>query len=307
MNLRGQKKIVLTISLLVACYAHLFAQQDPLSTQYLNNYFLINPAYAGLTKDINLSIGYRTQWAGISGSPVTYNATGHISVRENKVGIGFSALQDKIGADRTTEFNAAYSYRLPLSDGAELSFGVQGGVINYQTDYSDLQINPNDLKFQGISEFKANFGAGVLVRSESFLFSVAVPHLLPASNKIDSLSTRLYAQNLYIFGGYILPVSYRVKLKPSILLRAVKDAAVSVDYALAFKVDDSYSLGVITRNFSTLGFQAIFSVGDAFRLGYTFEMPLNSSTGLNFSSHEMFFGMRIKALKYHNIEEIKSY
>ena len=29
------------------------AQQDPLTSQYLNNYFIINPAYAGMTKDLS--------------------------------------------------------------------------------------------------------------------------------------------------------------------------------------------------------------------------------------------------------------
>ncbi len=295
------------IFMMTAVLVEVHAQQDPLSTQYLGNYFLINPAYAGMTKDLNLSVGYRTQWAGFNGSPVTYNATGHISLRGNKMGLGFSAVQDKVGSDRTIEINAAYSYHLSLTDGVELSFGLQGGMINYRSDYSDLMINPNDPKFNNISEYKPNFGAGVLVRTENYLFSVSMPHLLRRSGDVDSLTTGLYSQNLYVFGSYMWAISYRVKFKPSVLLRAAKNAAVSVDYVLAMKVDDSYTLGVFTRNFNTVGFQALLNIGDALRVGYTFEMPLSSSSALNFTSHEVMCGLRIKALSFHDIEEVRSY
>src|SRR6478736_1859017 len=127
----------------------LFGQQDPLSTQYFNNYFLINPAYAGMTKDLNCSAGYRLQWAGFDGSPVTFNATGNMAVRNNKMGLGFSALVDKIGSDKTTEFNGAYAYHLRLdnSTGAEMSFGLQAGMINYKSDYSELTVSPGDPNF----------------------------------------------------------------------------------------------------------------------------------------------------------------
>jgi type IX secretion system PorP/SprF family membrane protein len=286
----------------------LFAQQDPLSTQYFNNYFLINPAYAGMTKDLNCSAGYRLQWAGFDGSPVTFNATGNMAVRNNKVGLGFSALVDKIGSDKTTEFNAAYSYHIRLDDGgAEMSFGLQAGMINYRSDYSELTVDPNDPKFKNISELKPNFGAGVLIRNDNYMISVAMPHLLPQSHDVGTSATGLYSQNLYIFSSYLVPLSYRVKFKPSILLRSVKDAPVSIDYCFAFKMDESYTIGVFTRNFKNVGFQALLNVGDGLRFGYVFEMPISSSTALNFTSHEVMCGIRLKVLSFHRAAEVKNY
>ena len=140
------------------------AQQDPLTSQYLNNYFIINPAYAGMTKDLNLSAGYRTQWAGFAGSPVTLNANGHISLAGNKMGAGINIVQDKIASNKTTEINAAYAYHIPMKDGVDLSFGLQAGVINYRSDYSDLNVDKSDPKFNNVSEYQPNFGAGVLAR-----------------------------------------------------------------------------------------------------------------------------------------------
>jgi type IX secretion system PorP/SprF family membrane protein len=77
-------KTTLTLLALSLCVClSLKAQQDPLYSQYLNNPFVLNPAYAGLTNNLNLSLNYRTQWAGIEGSPKTANLNGHISLAVN--------------------------------------------------------------------------------------------------------------------------------------------------------------------------------------------------------------------------------
>ncbi len=282
-------------------------QQDPLSTQYLNNYFLINPAYAGFTKDLNCSAGYRMQWAGFNGSPVTMNATGHMALAANKMGIGFSVVRDQAGSNKTTQAYAAYSYRIRLNEKLDLSFGLQAGIINYQTDYSGLQIDRSDPNFTNVSAMKPNIGTGLILRSEKFIVSLSVPHLLKPGTDAVSSATGQYSRNLYAFGAYMLPVSYRVKLKPSILLRAATDVPVSVDYCLAMRVDDSYTLGAFTRNFNTLGFQFLINVGDAVRLGYVFELPVSQSSSLNFTSHEFMVGLRLKVLRFHDISEIRNF
>jgi type IX secretion system PorP/SprF family membrane protein len=290
------------------CAAHIAAaQQDPLSAQYLNNYFLINPAYAGFTKDLNLSAGYRLQWTGFSGSPVTMNATGHIALAENKMGAGFSIIQDQVGSNKTTQVNFAYAYRIRIDTRHELSFGLQGGATNYQADYSNLQIDKSDPKFTNLSAFAPNIGAGLMVRSEKFIVSIAIPHLLKEQSDPVSAAATHYSQNLYAFAAYMVPVSFRVKLKPSVLLRAVPDLPLSTDVGLAMRVDDSYTLGVFTRNLGTVGFQTLFNIGDALRVGYVFEMPVNSSTSLNFTSHEFMVGLRFKALRFHTLDEIRNF
>jgi len=82
---------------------------------------------------------------------------------------------------------------------------------------------------------------------------------------------------------------------------------VSVDYCFAFKMDESYTIGVFTRNFKNVGFQALLNVGDALRFGYVFEMPLSSSTALNFTSHEVMCGIRLKILSFHSAGLVKNY
>jgi len=57
------------ISILVCQFG--FAQQKPQYTQYVMNNFILNPAIAGIENYVDLKAGYRAQWQGLDGAPVT--------------------------------------------------------------------------------------------------------------------------------------------------------------------------------------------------------------------------------------------
>jgi type IX secretion system PorP/SprF family membrane protein len=298
------KKILLFL-LLVISGVSVFAQQDPLYSQYMMNPLLINAAYSGMTTDLNASVMYRKQWAGFEGSPVTFNANAHIALATNKMGAGLIIMQDQIGTDKTTEVTATYAYHLPLNETLKISFGLQGGVINYHSDYSDIKFNPADAKFTNSSEWKPNIGSGFLLYNDKFMVGISVPKMLKATSTIESLSTGLYNQHVYLLGAYVFPLSYRIKLKPWILARAVSGSPLSIDYAASLKVDDSYTLGLFTRNFSTYGFLAQINLGDNLRFGYVFELPGKNSVGTQYTTHELTLGVRLGILTFHDLGAIR--
>ncbi|MBX2915456.1 MAG: type IX secretion system membrane protein PorP/SprF [Cyclobacteriaceae bacterium] len=283
------------------------AQQDPLYSHYLNNPLLLNPAYSGSTTDFSASVMYRKQWAGFEGSPVTMNASGHTALSNNRMGLGLLVLQDRVGADKTTEATLAYSYHVPLSPDLKLSFGLQGGFINYQTDYSQVNFNPADGKFSNVSEWKPNLGTGLLLRGDKFMLGLSVPKLLKATTTVEDLSTSLYNQHAYALAGYVFQLSYRIKVKPWVLGRVVGGAPVSLDYGTAIKVDDSYTLGLFTRNFSTYGALAQINLGDNLRFGYVFELPTGKSVGVQFTTHEVTLGVRLGLLNFHDLTTIRNF
>src|ERR1700748_3758896 len=47
------------------------AQQKPQYTQYVFNNYLLNPAVAGIENYTDVKAGYRSQWTGLQGAPVT--------------------------------------------------------------------------------------------------------------------------------------------------------------------------------------------------------------------------------------------
>ena len=49
----------------------LYAQTEPMYSQYMNNLLVVNPAYAGNREVMGLNFFQRNQWTNIEGAPTT--------------------------------------------------------------------------------------------------------------------------------------------------------------------------------------------------------------------------------------------
>lgn len=294
------KKSLLLLALLGLSLSG-FAQQDPLYAQYINNPMVINPAYAGLNNNFNASISYRNQWGGFDGNPVTMNVNSHLSLVDNKVGVGILLVQDKIGNIKNTEFQAAFSYKLKLED-KTFSFGMQAGVINFRNDYSSLNLsNKLDTAFTRNENLsKPNIGVGAILKSEKYFVGLSVPRLLSTIVSNGGQNYELYNQHYYLFGSYVFYLNERIRLKPSVLLKGVKGSPLSTDLNFNVNIDANYTAGVFTRNFNAYGLLLQAKLSDRYKFGYTFELPTNQSVGTRFNTHELFLGIVLPVLSYHD-------
>ncbi len=294
-------KIIVTSILIVMCF-RVEAQQDPIYAQYINNPFILNPAYAGLTNNLNLSVSFRNQWTGIEGSPKTLNANGHIALIENKMGAGIIVISDQIGTSTVNEVLGAYSYRISLAKDKILSFGLQAGFANYKIDNTKATpFDKTDPFFQGVvSETKPSFGFGVVLKGDNFFLGLSVPRMLKTTFETQGLQSSLYTQHYYMMGSYLFFMSEKVRFKPSTLLKYVNNAPLSVDLNASFIFNEDYQVGLLTRNFNTYGAFLQLVIKDSFRLGYVYELPSGSTSGINFSTHEITLGYQINALRFHN-------
>lgn len=295
------KKYILISILNIVGFSISYAQQDPLYSQYLLNPMVINPAYAGLNNNLNAALSYRSQWGGFEGNPKTFNANGSISLVDNKVGAGLIMVQDKIGNNNNTEFQAVGSYKLQLED-MVFSFGMQAGIVNYKSDYGMLNLaDGGDPAFTGNENLtKPTVGAGAALKNERFFVGLSVPRLLSTTFKSTSGEEfDLYDQHYYMFGSYVFNMGTRIRLKPSVLLKGVKGSPLSTDLNFNINIDQLYTAGIFTRNFNTYGLllQALFK--DTFRLGYTFEIPTANSVGTKFNTSEIMLGIKMSVLSFH--------
>jgi type IX secretion system PorP/SprF family membrane protein len=278
-----------------------WSQTDPLYAQYLNNPLLINPAYSGLNNNLSGSATYRKQWAGFDGSPTTFNVNAHTSLRDNRMGVGLIILKDKAGVNSNTEVQATYAYRLDL-EGKKLSFGLQGGMVNFRGNNDDL--NPHDVGdplFTGNQNItKASFGAGAILSSDKYLIGLSVPRMLNSKATIGGTEAQLYSQHFYLMGAYIIYFNEHIRFKPSVLLKGVKGSKLSTDLNFSANIDEKYMAGVFTRNLNTYGLMAQMKVGETLRFGYSFEVPSNNSVGAKFTSHEFMVGLNLAVFDFHD-------
>lgn len=294
-------KSLLTFFLLLLSF-NAFSQQDPLYSQYINNPFVINPAYAGFTNNLSTSISYRQQWAGFEGSPKTMNANGHVSLFNNHGGAGLMISSDQVGSNTTTEFFGSYAYRIQLDNKRTLSFGLQAGAANYVVDNSKVNaFDPGDPLFEGtVSEMKPSFGAGIIYSTDILFLGFSVPRMLKTTLTDKGVTSSLYSQHYYAMGSCLVFLTDRIRLKPSALVKMVSGAPLSIDLNASLILYENYQAGILTRNFNTYGLflQGIFK--NTLRLGYVFEVPTGQSVGANFTTHEVTVGFNMNWLSYHD-------
>lgn len=235
------RKLVTLLALTVLTTVVGIAQQDPMFTHYMFNSLTFNPAYAGSKDHLAINLLHRTQWWGINGAPTTQTLTIHTPMRSERVGLGLTLVNDKIGPSNAINANVAYSYRIPVGKG-KLCIGVQGGVTSYGADFSTLTIeNGGDIAFQDQKPniLKPNIGAGLYYYSKRFYAGVGVPRLIEYDlSKATSITgqTDLYAKQFrhYFFsiGGAIPLRGNALIFKPSLLVKSsAPDARLSKNAA----------------------------------------------------------------------------
>jgi type IX secretion system PorP/SprF family membrane protein len=291
-----KKIFLLLLSILII--SGLQAQQDPLYSQYFNNPMLINPAFAGSYERLYAGVAYRSQWSGMDGAPTTLNFNGHLSLLENKIGVGALVVQDKLGDISNTQFGAAISYRIKLSN-STFSFGMLPSFTRYATDPNAVKLlNPNDPAFVQFTETKFNVGAGALLQNEKYTVSLSVPRMLASTVSQGGQNIQVYSQNFYVYGAYNFYLSERLQFRPSVILRATSGTPASADVNANIIISQKYTAGLFTRNANTFGV-LLQAVMDNYRFGYIFELP-GKSSALNYNTHEVSLAVSLDVLQSHN-------
>ncbi|MEI8136957.1 MAG: type IX secretion system membrane protein PorP/SprF, partial [Bacteroidota bacterium] len=100
-----------TLFILMLFYSFFKGQQQTLFTNITLHQYLYNPAYAGANKGTQFNIGYRNQWAGFEGAPVTFMASGYGTFKKKpNMAAGGLIMNDKSGLLSRTSFYGTYSY-----------------------------------------------------------------------------------------------------------------------------------------------------------------------------------------------------
>lgn len=104
-------RIKMVLSLFVV--SSITAQQNPEYTQYMYNTMTVNPGYAGSTGSLEALLLHRSQWVGIDGAPTTQSFTIHSPLYNERIGLGLSVVNDKLGPSNELIFEGNFSYTIP--------------------------------------------------------------------------------------------------------------------------------------------------------------------------------------------------
>ena len=289
-------KRIITVFLFLSLTAKVFAQQDPMYSQYVFNGMLINPAYAGTREVVNAVALYRNQWVNVPGAPKTGVFSIDSPVKNQKVGIGMNLVVDKIGVTSHTGFSGVYSYKLYFNR-STLSFGLQGGVGFYNSNYSEVQhSNGSTVDPAFINDYHMvlpNFSIGTYYHTERFYAGLSVMDILGNTiqdqlypNVSNDLSINIVS-HFFLTSGYMFDLTPNVSLQPSFLLKYVTGAPPEGDINLVASFYDLLSFGVAWRSNASVDVLTQVKINQKLSLGYSYEYTTNELSSFTSGSHEI--------------------
>lgn len=291
---------ILKVALLVfglVSVAGVYAQQQPLSTMYMWNQLILNPAYAGSRDAITASAVWREQWVGLEGAPSTQVISLHSPLPGDKIGLGLTVENDNIGPSNNTGVWGDFAYRIQTGEKSKLSFGLRAGFGVYQASLRDLDnIDTNDPVFsQNIeNNFLPNFGFGAYYYGDRGYVGISSPTLIEGelnsgrnpSGKAQDLDKRHY----YLMGGYVFNLSQDsagVMFKPSTVIRVVEGAPVSFDISANFLIKQKLWLGAAYRYQDAVAAIVSFQFTDHLQAGYSYDFGTSNLRSYHHGSHEI--------------------
>lgn len=290
------KKIYFTLAFALMIMMSATAQQDPNYTQYMYNMNVINPAYAGSKENLSIGLLYRSQWVNINGAPKTATFSIHSPVGK-KVGLGLSAVSDKIGPVDESNVYADFSYTLNLGGEHKLAFGLKAGAtfqkIGLFSDIGNGYVpDSNDAAFsENTSNTYLNIGAGFFYYTQKYYLAFSVPNFLSnthldVTNNGDERKFGSETQHYFLTGGYVFDFSENTKFKPSFMLKSAFNAPTSFDLSANVLFYNRFELGATYRLDDSFGGLVNFEVTPGVRVGYAYDHIISDLNAGTSASHE---------------------
>jgi len=321
------KKLLLAATILIRFHFIAGAQQKPQYTQYVFNNFLLNPAVSGIENYIDVKAGYRSQWTGLQGAPVTNYFTINAPLGSDFIegdatafpedgddpmsrsyrqyyqaakphhGIGFMIVSDQAGPLTQTNIDATYAYHLGLAPQLNLAVGVSGGLnhIGLNTSLITLGTALDPAISSGNnSQWKPDVGAGIWLYSSNYYFGASVQQLLPQNLYFSTSNAITQSQTVphyFVTGAVKIFVSDDMALLPSVLFKVIKPVPVTYDINLKLAFRDRFWVGASYRHNDSFAGLVGFNISSLINVGYSYDITTSTLNTVSNGSHEIVIGI----------------
>lgn len=292
--MKNYKKIILSGIILVTSYS-LHAQQEAMFTHYMYNTLAVNPAYAGSREALTATLLHRSQWVDFKGGPTTQTFTLHSLLKNNKIGLGGSLINDKIGPVKNMAAYIDFAYIIKLSEKSKLAFGLKGGINSMQANLSALELDDqSDVTFQNNinSKILPNFGFGMYYSNEKFYAGLSIPKLLENNfrNSEVKFSTKITEEirHYYFIAGGVIKLSEKIDLKPTTFIKVTKAAPIEADITTTFIYQKKIFIGAMFRTGDAVGLLVGYNLTPQVHVGYSYDLSYGLKTSVyNKGTHEI--------------------
>jgi type IX secretion system PorP/SprF family membrane protein len=287
------------------------AQYDAMFTQYMFNEMFINPAYAGSKEALAVTALHRQQWVSFPGRPVTTTFSLHGPLFQNKMGLGLSLLNEKIGVLNRNLLYGSYAYRIKTGKTGHLSFGLMGGAHIQSSNYSELKNVTNTADVQlsqnAPTVIMPNFGTGVYYYNDKFYCGLSIPRMVDDNvtlasdgSVIKNINFNSAKFHYYMTVGGVIDLADGLLMKPQLLVKAVQNAPVEFDPNINFLLKEKLWLGASYRSYSDISAIVGYQFNPQFLASLSYDYSLTKIQNYSAGSFEIalsyIFGYKAKKI-----------
>lgn len=287
------KKYLIIIYLFISGFV--YSQQYPWWTQYGSNQTLLNPAFCGTKRLVDLRMNYRNQWTGFEGSPKTYALSFNSRLMKGKLGLGGFLFKDDIGPFRTLSSSVTGAYHIKFED-SELSLGIQGNYLNQRFIGNSVTIrNQQDKAINQYAEdatgnFDGSFG--VLYYNDRFHLGIGANNIVSSKleyYKNDSLKKGKYtnAPHATISAGFNWADNPDFTFENSLLAVYVAGVPTTIDYTLRLHIKKQIITGFSLRMNDAIALHLGYTFKENFQVCYSYDLVTSPLRKYQTGSHEL--------------------
>ncbi len=279
------KKILLPLIFIVQ--AGVFAQNDVQISHFMFCGQSYNPAIAGLTKSIDVALLAREQWAGFDEAPSTQllNLSNHT---ENLGSFGLSAINDRLGHEKSINIRGIYSYPFRISENSFIHAGVGIGFINRCLDGTKLtyeekmQIDPTGV-YAAINEYNPTIDFGLVFSNQKLTLGLSTTHL---TKSLSGATFYNISRHYYFFGNYTIKAGENTNVIPALYIKSDKFIT---QYELNTNVifNDKYWFGLSYRYDDAIVGLIGIKVYKNIKVGYSYDFDTGDVEKYSSGSHEI--------------------
>ncbi|MCB0773647.1 MAG: type IX secretion system membrane protein PorP/SprF [Flavobacteriales bacterium] len=279
----------------------LHAQQTAQYTQYVMNMFAINPAVAGSKDCIDVRLGYRQQWVGFPGAPVTGWATVNSVIKpkrrrgfnSNRHGIGAFVQADNTGPLGYTSLQLAYAFHLQMKRDVFLAMGFFGGIRQARLSLGDVYATDNTdpaLVNNGNALIYPDVTPGLWLYGKSTWAGFSIQQLLGNQVEGFGLDSRL-TRHYLLSAGHRFRMNKNFSVMPSSLLKLSPGSPPALDINVMMEYRRKLGLGVTYRNQDAVAFMLKVPFLKIFSLGYSYDITTSKLRVGGANTHEIILGI----------------
>jgi type IX secretion system PorP/SprF family membrane protein len=260
------------------------AQQLQTSSLYDMQGVFHNPSAAGTIHNGIVGVSYRSQWAGISGSPKTATVFGSFDLPAQKIALGGYAYNDKTGPTSRTGLQLSFAKYIPMANNARFSLGIETRFQQFAIDREKLQQTLGNDPVLGNSDnqFKFDAGFGISYTSNKVQIGASVSQLVQSKlnfysgNLNPTEEARLY-RHYYLHGKYKINAGGTTTITPNFLMIYLPNAPTDFQFGARVEHNEVFWWGLGARLKQSFMLSAGVHLNKKFTVGYSFDIYNNPS------------------------------